>query len=590
MQDVQTILPTGSVIRDRYVVEDLLGKGGFGAVYLVRDQRVNGNLFALKEVVDPNKEERERFAFECEVLKRLDHPSLTPVYRVFEDDKNSRVYMLMDYIDGPNLETLRQHQPEKRFSPPESLKIMAPIVDAVNYLHSQKPPIIHRDIKPANIIVPEGDRGAVLVDFGIAKEYDQESTTTAIRRCSPGYGAPEQYARGTNLRTDIYGLGATLYAILTGVVPADALYRMTRLGSKSPDPLEPVRDLAPEVPVHVAAAVERAMAINSNDRFASVNEFWQALNAQPVPAAAVFAPLDTTQARPVVTAAPITSTISSTPTVLLYKQPERPRRRLIPALVVLLALIMLIAGVVFGPGLFSRASNAGQRHATAAATPHVTRPPAHPAATPTTKPTVQPTTPPATATPTTPPATATPTLPAATATPVPAGGYPQLNSSYYGTIVDQIGPNYTANMSLTNVVTRGASISGYFSVSNPLQGNGNFTGAVSGRAVNFTVQSYGGHLPLAFNGTIQADNSIAGTYCSVNASGQCDNTQGHGVWHVYLPNSSSSVVPAPGNAPQIAGASSSPTNGAQNGNKSGQNKNAAANGTANAHRKSAVIN
>ncbi|MBA2391206.1 MAG: serine/threonine protein kinase, partial [Ktedonobacteraceae bacterium] len=225
MREVQVSFPRGKVVRERYIVEEMLGKGGFGAVYRVRDRRVRSNVFALKEVIDPTGHERNRLAFECELLKRLDHPGLPRVYRVFDDERNSRVYMLMDYIEGPNLERLRMQQPEKRFSLPRVMKILSPIVEAMRYLHTQNPPIIHRDIKPANIIVPvagDGD-GAVLVDFGIAKEYDQDSTTTAVRHCSPGYGAPEHYARGTNTRTDIYGLAATFYTLLTGNVPVDAL-------------------------------------------------------------------------------------------------------------------------------------------------------------------------------------------------------------------------------------------------------------------------------------------------------------------------------------------------------------------------------
>src|SRR5258705_13633194 len=119
------------------------------------------------------------------------------------------------------------------------------------------PAIIHRHIKPANIIVsPEGPS---LVDFGIAKIYDTDSTTTAIRRCSPGYGAPEQYARGTNQRTDIYGLGATLYALITGQIPVDALYRMTQLGSGHTDPL--LKEPVSQVPQPLTDAIYRAMAI-----------------------------------------------------------------------------------------------------------------------------------------------------------------------------------------------------------------------------------------------------------------------------------------------------------------------------------------
>ncbi|TMC23149.1 MAG: serine/threonine protein kinase [Chloroflexi bacterium] len=220
VQKVQSSLPIGTLIQNRYIVEDLLGKGGFGAVYLVRDQRVKGNVFALKEVIDPERKERARFTFEGEVLKRLDHQSLPRVYRVFDDNKNARSYMLMDYIEGPNLDRLRRQQPGKRFALSQVVHMMTPIVDAIGYLHAQHPPIIHRDIKPANIIVPKDGSAAVLVDFGIAKEYDSERTTTAVRRCSPGYGAPEQYTGGTNTGTDIYGLAATLYTLLTGSVPA----------------------------------------------------------------------------------------------------------------------------------------------------------------------------------------------------------------------------------------------------------------------------------------------------------------------------------------------------------------------------------
>jgi serine/threonine protein kinase len=186
--------------------------------------------------------------------------------------------MLMDFIDGPNLEALRKQQPGDRFPLSQALIIMKPIMDAVSYLHSQQPPIIHRDIKPANIIVPTTGDEAMLVDFGIAKEYEPDSTTTTIRRCSPGYGAPEQYSSGTNNRTDIYGLGATFYALLSGIIPADAFYRMIQIGSKESDTLEPLTTLVTDLPTSVADAIHRAMSINFHDRFASVEEFWQALH------------------------------------------------------------------------------------------------------------------------------------------------------------------------------------------------------------------------------------------------------------------------------------------------------------------------
>src|SRR6266436_640833 len=273
LQQKQLTLPGGITVRDsfgnRYVIEGLLGQGRAGVVYLVRDRRVKQNLYALKEVINPDKHDRERFIFEGELLKRLDHPALPRVYRVFERDKLKRVYMLMDYIRGKNLEGLRAEQAEQRFSLPIALAIMAPIVDALIYLHHRDPPVVHRDVKPANIIVPVGADAAVLVDFGSAKEYVPDDITTAIRHRSPGYAALEQYGGGTTPRTDIYGLGATFYTLLTGTIPIDAITRVTRSKSRGTDPLKPVHLLAPAVPLPVSEAIGRAMALSSEDRFAT---------------------------------------------------------------------------------------------------------------------------------------------------------------------------------------------------------------------------------------------------------------------------------------------------------------------------------
>lgn len=345
MQKVQALLPNGTVVQGRYIVEGLLGRGGFGAVYLVRDQRTQGNVFALKEITDTNKQERERFAFECEMLKRLDNPALPHVYRTFEDEKSARAYMLMDYIDGPNLEMLRLQQAEKRFSVEKALAILAPIFDVVSYLHTQETPIMHRDVKPANIIVRTTNNEAVLVDLGIAKEYAIDATTTAVRRCSPGYGAPEQYDKGTNLRTDIYGLAATLYVLLTGVVPTDAFHRMAQLGRRKYDPLEPAIQLVPSIPHSVSDAIQKAMAINSADRFASSDEFWQALSAYKDE---VSVP-STGEPHHAMLAA-----IRQEPTTVVMR-PARNRRRdgAILLLVTSLVLFALVGGLLFGKSFFA---------------------------------------------------------------------------------------------------------------------------------------------------------------------------------------------------------------------------------------------
>lgn len=290
MQQEQLVLPRGVTIRgpsaERYVIEDLLGKGEIGAVYLVKDRRQPDALFALKEIINPDKQDRERFIFEAQVLKRLRHSALPRVYRIFENNKLRRAYILMDYIEGRNLEELRKDQPGSRFSLSLVIALMSPIVKALTYLHVQDPPIIHRDIKPANVIIPVGAEEAMLVDFGSAKEYIPGGTVTVVSRRTPGYAAPEQYGSGTGPRTDIYGLAATLYTLLTGTPPVDALSRIALSWNESPDPLKLASILVPSVPLPVAQALQRAMSLKTIDRFASIEEFWQEVTnhtiAQPI--------------------------------------------------------------------------------------------------------------------------------------------------------------------------------------------------------------------------------------------------------------------------------------------------------------------
>src|SRR5258708_11609290 len=168
MQEMHTTLQPGMTIRKRYVVEDVLGQRSFGTVYLARDQRNNQKLFVLKEVPKPGWKDRYQAAFESITFRRPDHPALPHVYRVFNDNRLDRAFMLMDYIEGPNLEILRQRQPEQRFSLNQVMTLIAPIMDAVTHLHSQHHPIIHGNIKLSNIIMRKEGAGTVLVGFSIA--------------------------------------------------------------------------------------------------------------------------------------------------------------------------------------------------------------------------------------------------------------------------------------------------------------------------------------------------------------------------------------------------------------------------------------
>jgi serine/threonine protein kinase len=555
MREVRTRFPRGKVVRERYSVEELLGQGGFGAVYRVRDRRVKGNVFALKEISDPNKQQRENFLFEGEVLRRLDHPYLPRVYRVFEDEKNHRLYMLMDYIAGPNLERLRQQQPERRFSLSQALQIMGPIMEAVSYLHAQQPPIIHRDIKPSNIIVPSSGEGAVLVDFGIAKEYEQDSTTTAVRHCSPGYGAPEQYVHGTNTQTDLYGLSATLYALLTGEVPIDALYRITRLGSRGEEPLQLANVLVPTIPQGVADALHRAMAVSMQDRFATVQEFWDTLRvyADEPQAVEEKEPAVVAQTSVTETPPPPMLAVPSTPlpavpgddhttavqsrVVDVRSLPDHPqprRNRLVLIGVAVLAVLALFSGGIVAFSLNLQQHSTSNSAATTSAIVHQQQAP---------KPTT--TTVPVTATVGLSP-TAAPTQPppAATNPPVQNITYPVVSTSYAGTIQNEYA-QVNSTMALSQMQQSGASIQGTLTLGPGLLGSGPFDGEVtSNNGIHFLVPMGDQYLPLYFEGQFQANGSISGTYCGYNTStNSCDHSKGdgYGSWQVDATGSQAQI-------------------------------------------------
>lgn len=536
MQDVHTLLPVGSIIRDRYEVKALLGKGGFGAVYLVDDLRVKGNLFALKEVIDPKKQDRVHFLFEGEILKRLDHTALPRVYRAFEDEAQQRVYLLMDYIEGPNLERLRQRQASKRFSLSDTLRLLAPIFEAVIYLHNQQPPVLHRDIKPSNIIIPSAQGGPVLVDFGIAKEYDLDATTTAVRRLSPNYSAPEQYTQGTNPRTDVYGMAATCYVLLTGTVPVDAFHRMTTIGNQGIDPLEPVHSLVPELPLPIAEAIERGMAISLNDRFPTMQAFWDALQPHKFLSTS---PGPITPLLDMHTPQPLSAASHAQTTVNVYRQEQqnRPRRRsLLPILFAIIALAALLSGTLLGVSLFATHHPfLGSRPSGTATTGHKVSPthvvPTHPVPTHAPQPTKPPTV-----------ATATvPVQPSPTVQPhiTPAPTYPVVQSTYAGTIHNS-SANINGDMSLTAMQQQGSNISGMLTLSNGLSGQAHLIGTVSSNnAIQFSVTPYTQYLPLLFQGQVNSNGSMSGTYCS-ERNNQCDYAGGgYGTWQV-APTSSGS--------------------------------------------------
>jgi len=304
------MLTTGDMIQNRYRIVSLLGQGGMGAVYRAWDTRLNIPL-ALKEMtpqagLDANTlaQLRQQFQQEAAVLARLNHSHLVRVTDFFEEGDNT--YLVMDFVDGENLADRIARQgpmPEA-----DVLTWADQLLDALDYCHNQG--VLHRDVKPQNVVIrPDGD--AVLVDFGLVKLWDPSDprTKTAMRGMgTPEYAPPEQYeadAGHTDPRSDVYGVGATLYHALTGQAPPTATLRMA-----DPNRFIPLRGLIPSVRPETEAAILKAMELPRSQRWQSAQEMARAMSGQ------TFAP-----ARP-----PITPQYEKTK-VLPGAQPAAPARK-----------------------------------------------------------------------------------------------------------------------------------------------------------------------------------------------------------------------------------------------------------------------
>ena len=252
----------GEVILGRYKITSVLGKGGFGVTYLVEDQHLNNKRRALKEI--PRKLFDDT---EATLLSRLDHPSIPIIIdRVVSD---SMVYLVLQFGGTRTLASER-----KRLGGRIPLFVLVPwmcqLCKALHYLHSQHPAVIHRDLKPDNILLDEHDR-IMLIDFGIAKLADPATATHRLGRAvSFGFSSPEQLmAAGTDHRSDIYSLAATVYFLLTGTRPPALEARLA--GSK----LEPPSRLVPGIPSVLDRAIVRALDFSPDRRQQSVEELLQ---------------------------------------------------------------------------------------------------------------------------------------------------------------------------------------------------------------------------------------------------------------------------------------------------------------------------
>ncbi len=266
---------TDKVLQGRYAIARKIGEGGMGAVYLAKDLRLESTV-ALKQTLFTDENLLRAFEREARLLAGLRHPALTKVSDHFTEGGSQ--YLVMDFISGDDLAAVLEkrrdrippHGEPKPFTQDEVLKWADQLLDALDYLHSHQPPIIHRDIKPQNLKITERDH-VILLDFGLAKgaatQTAQLTSGKSIFGYTPTYAPLEQMqGTGTDPRSDLYSLGATLYHLITGQTPPDAMKRFVAVMNGQTDPLIPANALNGNVSPAVASVLNWSMSLKSDER------------------------------------------------------------------------------------------------------------------------------------------------------------------------------------------------------------------------------------------------------------------------------------------------------------------------------------
>ena len=269
-------LVADTVLQNRYRIVRQLGRGGMGAVYEAVDQRL-GITVALKETLSSEESMRKQFEREARLLAGMQHPALPRVSDHFVEGK--RAFLVMQFIAGVDLARIISQQPGP-FPRDQVIAWADQLLDALIYLHSRDRQVIHRDIKPHNLKLNANGQIALL-DFGLAKAQPADASITASQSF---FGYTRHYApleqiqdQHTDPRSDIYALGATLYHLLTGIKPPDAMVRASATVNSKPDPLQLADKIHEAVGSQLGAILDKAMAQRPEERFADANEFREAL-------------------------------------------------------------------------------------------------------------------------------------------------------------------------------------------------------------------------------------------------------------------------------------------------------------------------
>lgn len=263
------MIPANTILRGRYRIVQQLSKGGMGAVYQAIDENLNC-VVAVKEALVLSKSHLQAFKREAQLLANLHHPALPKVTDHFTEGDGE--FLVMQFIPGHDLAELMAIR-ERPFAVNQVLEWANSLLDALQELHSHKPAIIHRDIKPSNLkLTPKGK--IILLDFGLAKgSAGQMSTLQAgqsgysLHGYTRHYAPPEQIRNtGTDHRSDLYSLGATLWGLLTAKLPPDALVRVAEKADRKQDPLRDADEVNPDVPRGIASVLHRVMSLNRSHR------------------------------------------------------------------------------------------------------------------------------------------------------------------------------------------------------------------------------------------------------------------------------------------------------------------------------------
>jgi serine/threonine protein kinase len=332
-------LAQNTLIQNRYLIVQLIGKGGMGEVYLAVDQRL-GSAVALKRTFFAGDEAlASAFEREARILARMRHPVLPKVSDHFGE--GGEQYLVMEHISGDDLGK-RLEAAQKPFPVSWVMFWADQLLDALAYLHSHEPPIIHRDIKPQNLKLTD-ENHVILLDFGLSKSSTGQTnisgtgssgSTGSVVGYTPHYAPMEQVRGiGTNPRSDIYSLSATLYQLLTNTVPVDALSRADALLNGSADPITPPSEINVEVTRAISDVILQGMEVSQEKRFASAkdmqrvlrkayNEMQSAMGAETV-AFAGGVDMSARQHANAVTGSAIASTSGSTSTPGATPEPEQ---------------------------------------------------------------------------------------------------------------------------------------------------------------------------------------------------------------------------------------------------------------------------